>query len=265
MLHNEGKLRFGRRVLLAVAGVVLLSSSASADKGGNPNPGVVPPTSADYQTLSVQWNHWALEQPVTTDPATTNPLVDTTGIAAHNGQPVDGNVFFLGGLFAFNSGLVSQVERTITIPTGTRLFFPILNFEWDNVGVSPLLTVPQLRQLAAVGVTNLQSLYVTLDGVSLKDPTSYRVITPVFSYTLPPNNPPGSVNLYYFLTGGSFLVTGLQTPAVGDGYYVLLTPLTPGHHLLKFGGASAPAVDTAGDTAPFQLDVTYHINVVPGG
>jgi hypothetical protein len=262
MLRNAGGSQFGRNGLLAVIGVVLVSTTAIADERGNPNPGVVPPTSDEYQDLNIQWYHWALGQPVTTDPAKTNPLVDTTGIAAHNGQP-DDDVFFLGGLFALNSGLVSQVERTITIHEGTRLFFPILNFEWDNVGVSPPLTVPQLRQLAAIGVTNLQSLYVTIDGVGLKELTSYRVITPVFSYTLPANHPPKSVNLYDYLSSGSFAVTGLQKPAVSDGFYVLLKPLPIGHHLLKFGGASAPAIDTAGDTAPFQLDVTYHIHVIP--
>jgi hypothetical protein len=199
---------------------------------------------------------------VTTDPATTNPLVDTTGIAAHNGQP-DDDIFFLGGLVSINAGAVAQVERTVTIRTGTRLFFPVLNFEWDNVGVSPLLTVPQLRKLAAVGVSNVQSLYVTVDGDHLKDLTSYRVISPVFHYTLPLNNPPGSLNLIDYLTGGQLIVTGLQKPAVSDGFYVLLKPLPPGDHLIKFGGISQPAVDPMGDTSPFQLDVTYHIHVVP--
>jgi hypothetical protein len=264
MLSARNKLRPGRATILAVAGMALLSSSAIAQKGGNPNPGVIPPNS-QYKDLSVQWWRWALQQPVTpNDPATTNPLVDTTGVAAHNGQPDTGNVFFLAGLISFNSGLVAKAERTITIPTGTRLFFPILNVEEDNVGVDPPLTVDQLRALAAFNATQVTSLYVIIDGVPLNDLGSYRVISPVFDYVLPPNDPAGgSVNILYYATGGALNVTGLVAPAVGDGYYVLLTPLQPGKHTIKFGGTTQ-TLDGNGNPATFELDITYNITVKAG-
>src|SRR5262249_49531020 len=148
---------------------------------------------------------WALGQPVTTDPSTTNPLVDTTGAAADVGQPAAGNVFFLGGLISFNSGLTAQVERSITIPAGTRLFFPVLHSEWDNVGVDPPLSVEQLRALAAFNVAQVTDLFATVDGAPLGNLDAYRAISPVFDYTLPPNDVAGgSVNLLYALTGGAF-------------------------------------------------------------
>jgi hypothetical protein len=265
MLRNEAKSRAGRRVLLAVVGVVLLSSSAFAQKGGNPNPGVAPPSSGEYADLSIQWWQWVFAQPVTpNNPATTNPLVDTTGIAAHNGQPDHGNIFFLGGLLAFNSGLQASVTRSITIPTGTRLFFPILNAESDNTG-NPVtnFTVAQLRVFNTFFVSQVLSMYVTVDGVSVNNLSSYRVISPVFSYTLPPNNPPGSVNILDYLTGGFVALSGLVTPAVSDGFFVLLTPLPPGEHLIQFGGTTM-TLDQNGNPAVFSLDVTYHILVTPG-
>jgi hypothetical protein len=244
--------------------IAFSSTTAFAQKGGNPNPRVTPPDSGQYAELSAQWWQWALSQPVTNNPATTNPLVDTTGAAAHNGQPEQGNVFFLAGLISFNAGLVAQAERTITIPTGTRLFFPILNSEQDNVGVNPPLSVAELRALAAFGVNSVTSLFATIDGVPSQDLTAYRAISPVFSYTLPPNNVAGnSVNIVYAITGGAIDVTGVQKPAVADGFYLLLTPLTPGHHDLHFGGTTS-TLDANGNPATFQLDITYHITVKPG-
>lgn len=265
MNRNESRSWSGRRALLAVVGVVILSSSASAQKGGNPNPGVIPPNSGEYGDLSAQWWRWVLSQPVTPkNPSTTNPLVDTTGLAAHNGQPQDGNVFFLGGLLSFNSGLQASVTRSITIPTGTRLFFPILNSEWDNVGNPPTdFSIPQLRALAAKDASHVLTQYVKVDGVPLNNLFSYRVISPVFSYTLPPNNPPESVNITDFLTGGFVEVSGLVTPVVSDGYYVLLSPLPPGEHLIQFGG-TATVFDPDMNAFIFSLDVTYHIKVAPG-
>jgi len=261
MLRMSERLRAGRAVLLAVVGVLVLSSSALAGKGSSLNTGVVPISSGLYPNLSVEWWQWAYAQPVTpNNPATTNPLVDTTGVAAHNDQPA-GNIFFLAGLIGSNTGLVASVERTITITSDKQLFFPLLNAESDNVSSPPTnFTVAQLRQFNDFFVSQVTSLYVTLDGIPLAIPNSFRVISPVFNYTLPPNNPPGSVNLYYYLTGGSFLVTGLQTPAVGDGFYVLLQPLTPGQHLLRFGG-STQTEDQFGNPALFSLNVTYHITV----
>jgi hypothetical protein len=244
--------------------IAFSSTTAFAQKGGNANPGVIPPNSGQYADLSAQWWQWALGQPVTNNPATTNPLLDTTGVAAHNGQPQQGNVFFLAGLISLSSGLVAKAERTITIPTGTRLFFPILNSEADNVGVSPPLSVAELRVGAAFLPNSVTSLFASIDGVPLQNLSAYRAISPVFSFTLPPNNVAGnSVNLYYALTGGAINVSGTQTPAVADGFYLLLTPLTPGHHDLHFGGTTQ-ILDANGNPATFELDITYHITVTPG-
>jgi hypothetical protein len=259
-------LRFLKRLPLVVAAAAVAVSWSAPARAAKPpvviNPCVVPPGAADYPQLSAQWWQWALGQPVTTNPRTTNPLVDTTGVAAYNGQPRPNDVFFLAGLISFNSGLQASVERRITIHEGTYLFFPILNSSADNVGVSPPMTVPQLRAQAAVGANSVINLYTILDGKALAKLSSYRTISPVFAYVLPPNRPAkGSVNLYYAATSGAINVAGLQKPAVGDGYYLLVRPMTRGLHTLQFGGVTQ-TLDAAGNPAAFQLDVTYHINVV---
>ena len=109
-------------------------------------------------------------------------------MAAHNGQPNPKVVFFLCGLISFNSGLVASAERTIAIPASTQLFFPILNIEEDNVGVVPPLSIAGLRNLANFSVTQTTSLDVTNDGVPVERLDEYRVISPVFGYTLPPSS-----------------------------------------------------------------------------
>ncbi len=250
-----------RLVLSASLVLAAFAGRATAREGGNPNPQVVPP-SPEYANLSARWWQWALDQPVTPDdPETTNPLVDTTGKAARNGQPDD--VFFLCGLLAFDSGLDATAERTVTVPRGRRLFFPLLNSEQDNVGVSPPMTVAQLRKAAALGATQVTSLFATIDGVELQDLSSYRVISPVFSYKLPANQAAaGRESIVHYLTGGAVTITGVQKPAVGDGFYLLLKPLNPGRHTIHFGGTSE-TTDGDGNPAAFRLDITYHITVPP--
>ena len=94
-----------------------LVTAASAKK--NKNPGVLPPQSSPhgktYGEWGAAWWEWAASIP-----ADSNPLLDQTGESCHEGQ--SGKVFFLAGTFG-ETGVV----RECTIPTGTALFFPIVN------------------------------------------------------------------------------------------------------------------------------------------
>ena len=49
-------------------------------------------------------------------------------------------------------------------------------------------------------------------------------------------------------------------PAIDDGFYVMLKPLSVGPHTLHFMGASAgcPLIGS-----PFSVDVTYDLTIVP--
>ena len=48
---------------------------------------------------------------------------------------------------------------------------------------------------------------------------------------------------------------GIYAPAMTDGYWVMLAPLSPGQHTLEFGG-------TVGSPVNFTLDITYNLTVV---
>jgi hypothetical protein len=206
--------------------------------------GPAPAARADkYGQLTAEWWQWVYKQPVAT-----NPLFDLTGDRAANGQENGsgpaGKYFFLAGVFNV-SGIA---DRTITVPAGQALFFPVINTEWDNVGVAAkTYKVPQLRALAAGGIDAVLETHATLNGMPLQ---IVRITSPVFSYWLPPTD-----NIYEFFgvtnPDGS-PVTGTIKPAYADGYWVEIPPLPRGGpYLLNFGG-SAPG---------FTLDITYHITI----
>jgi hypothetical protein len=248
----------GRRGWVIALALVAGAGSAfetMAGGPGNPNPGVtVAPESGQYAKLSAEWWRWAFAQPTTTSPLF--HATDPTGALAANGQPTRGNVFFLGGLVSLNSGLEATAERTVVIPTGTRLFFPILNSEADfPTSATGATTVQGLRAEAAFFADQVITLHATLDGKRLRDLTAYRAASPEFGYTLPDRD--------NFLQFFGVDIAGTVSPAVGDGYYLLLEPLTRGRHTLTFGGTTH-TLDANNNPVVFSLDITYHVTVVPG-
>jgi hypothetical protein len=210
-------------LVIVVAAIVAPATAAFAlDNGVRQDGG------GKYAQLTAQWWQWILEQP-----AAGNPNLDETGADAGSGQPAR-DVFFLAGTFG------GPADRAFTVPADTALFFPLVN----NAGIAPQPApqpkagqnqVPQLRVLlAAPFIDAVTELHVTLDGVSLLD-TAARVKSPVFKFTVPANG---------LLDPGAY--TG-----VSDGYWVYLAPLSPGTHILNFGGTSDG----------FAVDITDTITV----
>jgi hypothetical protein len=212
---------------------------------GANNPGALPPQShpfgATYGEWAARWWQWAYKQPVST-----NPLFDQTGAAIANGQ--SGKVWFLAGVI----NVSGTADRTGTIPAGKALFFPILNFEADNLcpPIVPPLDVAGLRALATASLAGA-TLEADVDGRMIQDPQQYHETSPVFSVTFPNNN------VFQFfgcnVPAGTY---SLPDGFVDEGYYLMLAPLSAGQHTIHFH-ASVPAVS-------FTLDITYHITVVGG-
>lgn len=235
--------------------MVLAPMVAHADE--NPNPSVLPPDSKPYGLTygewSAKWWQWAYSIPLSE-----NPLVDETGANAANGQ--SGPVWFLAGKFCITpcgSPEVATANRVVNVPAGKALFFPILNTEWDNLGVEPPLSEKELRDIIEAQMDSGENMVAEVDGVPIKDlesalTTPYRVISPVFTYRIPSDN-------IYKLFGINLPAQDVPG-AVGDGVYLMLAPLPVGQHKIHFKG-DFPI------TAPygaFALDITYTINVVPG-
>jgi hypothetical protein len=139
------------------------------------------------------------------------------------------------------------VNRTCTIPSGKALFFPVLNIE-NSLLEDPGKTIAQLRQFPESAMDGAAKLSVVVDRHSISNvQRDFRVQSPTFEFTLPADN------LLTAIGEGPF-VAGVYSPAVDDGYYVMLQPLPLGDHKIRFQG-SVPAFG-------FSLDITYHITVV---
>jgi len=137
------------------------------------------------------------------------------------------------------------------VPVGKALLVPLINSWADNVCNQPLLSVDALRDIAAGGVTPAADLHASIDGHALQSLESYRAVSPIFSYTLPPS--PDNLIAAAFgvsLPGPCWPSLDVR-PAVADGFYIMLRPLSAGLHVINFGG-SGPAIG---------LDLTYTLTV----
>ena len=150
-----------------------------------------------------------------------------------------GPVFFLGGKACASNDTTcnaSKAVRNCTIPAGKGIFFPIVNSEDSDAeeasfGTTPLPTINQLRQIVEGGTNSAAGLEVDLDGKSIKDlATAFRVTSVDFEYTAPANNELEAL--------GENVPAGTYSPAVDDGIYVMLKPLSPGAHLLHLRAPS---------------------------
>ena len=194
------------------------------------NHDIAPPNSEpygkSYGEWSARWWQWVYSLP-----AAENPVSDTTGEFADEGQ--DGPVWFLAGNFG------GTTVRDVFVPEGKSLFFPILNQNWVTFPTDPILTIPELRAIIRPFMDNA-SLACSIDGKAVKHLSLYREDSAVFTTTVPDGN----------LLG---LPAGDYAPCVDNGYYLMLDPLKPGQHTIHFTGINADA--------SFALDVTYHLTV----
>jgi hypothetical protein len=191
-----------------------------------------------YDELAAGWTEW-----ISSIPNASSPLFDTDGSYAAVGQ--GGHVWFLAGNAAGGS-----ITRTITVPAGKALFFPILNYFWVNtpeLGDNPWshTQADYARSVLAGYMDTAQNLVLQIDGRTI--PHVYELLrasSTVGTCMLPP---PGD-NIWGANPG--------MHPCVADGFWALLAPMSIGKHTIHFGG------ELPGDPA-FVLDVTYKLNVVP--
>jgi hypothetical protein len=211
--------------LLAILGAAAALNPLWADNGKRED------GEGKYAQWTAQWWQWVYSLPVSE-----NPLFDETGALADTAQP-NKDAFFLAGVISQSN----TASRSITIPQGTPLFGPVINFENDNVGRPNPMTVPELRAGAAA-VEDTAEYSLELDGVARPDLIS-RIKSPVFEYTLPDED-----NIYQFF---GLDVTGTVRPAVSDGFWFYIPPLPVGTHTLTFSGT----------TPGFALEIEYTITV----
>jgi hypothetical protein len=218
------------RAAIGLTAVLVLASAGTA-AAARAKPVVHPPQAsthgATYGEWAARWWQWALGAPVAT-----NPVLDSTGEDCAVGQ--SGHVWFLAGTFG------GTVERTCTIPVGTSLFFPVVNFA--SIATEPDETEELVhgKVTARANSVDTSLLVAEVDGSAIANLDAYRAHSPTFYVTLPDGN----------LFGAP---AGTYGPAAADGFWLMLAPLPPGTHTVHFGG-----VLPNGTT----VDATYTLQVV---
>ena len=227
--------------------VVATLSPGTASSAWAGNPGVLPPQSHPYGKTYGEWSaeHWKWTYSL---PADHHPLTDTADVSAGQSGPV----WFLGGTFApttdLDGNLIGIADRHVTIPAGKALFFPIIDAE-ASLAEGNGTTETDFREFANFFVDHAVNLSCTIDGQPLANLPAYRVESPLFTFgPLPGNN----------LLG---LPTGTTSPAVSDGYFVMLAPLSSGQHTIHIAGAFVFTEEADGFDFSFTLDITYHVTV----
>jgi len=240
--------------LIKAAGALALvwtitANLALAGGGNRGNPGIAPPQSSphgqSYGQWGDQWWQWGFSFP-----ADINPLLDQTGQNAALGQ--SGEVWFLAGTTG------GSAERTVTVPPGKALFFPIVNNLWINVptlGDNPWSPEQEAfaRAYIALAIDDMTKVTCTIDGKAVQNLDAYRCQTPpgeAFMTYIPENDIWGLVGLT--TVDGGIFQPGTYGPSVQDGIYLMLPPLPAGLHEIQFSAAGLHG---------WGLDVTYHLTV----
>lgn len=179
-----------------------------------PADGVLPQASSAAQAatpeLAARWWQWAMASP-----RALSPVADRTGERCAVGQ--SGNIWFLAG--SFNG---SPIQRRCVVPAGKMLFFPIINMVRFAPAKGNKLSCAKAKAEAALNNDTAIDLFATLDGQPMAANLKQHRIS--------------SSKCFNVFAHADWSGTYNSYPSATDGYWLLLKPLPPGRHLLKFGG-----------------------------
>ena len=153
-----------------------------------------------------------------------SPVSDRKGTRCHLRQ--EGAVWFLAG--TYGSG---RTIRTCTVPADRYLFFPMINYVVFPASAMSL-SCEQAKKEAAAATAEVSSLVLEVDGKLFRNLEVHRQATRV------------CFDLAAQAGGG-------MAPSAGNGYYIMLRPLSRGTHTLNFGGR----------LPEFSQAVTYTLHV----
>lgn len=141
-----------------------------------------------------------------------SPVADRTGELC--GEKQKGPVWFLAGTYG-----TQRTLRNCRVPSGKYLFFPLINYV-----VMPSqdrsMTCASAMETARRITDDPAALILEVDGVRVSNLATARQATKKC-----------------FDMGALTEARYKIFPSAANGYYVMLKPLSPGTHVLNFGGA----------------------------
>lgn len=194
-------------ILFAVACISLASATGAQQRI------TVPPHQAVADLSQADWSR-AWWQWAGSFDAADSPVADRSGRNCHLKQ--DGPVWFLAGTYG-----TARTVRTCTVPSGKYLFFPLINYVVmpGSKEASCSVCCPRFTQTAKAITDEPSSLILDVDGRRVEQLASYRQAT-----------------RECFDMGARAQPRYRIFPSAANGYYVMLQPLSPGKHVLNFGG-----------------------------
>jgi|SRR5215831_2608324 len=169
------------------------------------------PFGRSWEEWTAKWWQWFLTIPIIEHPA-----YDKTGEKAGINQ-FDPNVWFIAGTTG------GKAERAIFIPPGKAILFPVINVTTSYSENPSLKTIADLELFVNDQMNDIARKEVIIDGEQILVSEMYRVKSPEFQFSFPPDN-------IYGVQAG-------QTTGVGEGYWIFLRVLSPGKHTIKTAGA----------------------------
>jgi hypothetical protein len=221
-------------IALAASLTLLIVAPAQA-RSKNPNPGIVPHQARyhglTYAQWQARWQQWGLSIPANPH----HPFFPGGNVL----QGQTDHVWFLAGVVG------STEVRSITIPAGTALFFPVVNVECSTVEAPPFHgdSRESLSRCANGHINHTSGLAATIDERPVKRLDSYRGESPLFTFGPLPD--PNVIKV----------PAGTVAHSVDVGIYLLLEPLSVGKHTIHFAGTF--------DEFGVSINTTYHITVAP--
>lgn len=225
-------------ILVAMLSVTLAAVTNDA-YAGNGKPGVLPPH-AGFRGMS--YGEWARSW---WQALFAIPVVD------------DDHPYISGGAFEGEKGVMylaavvgAPATVDVMIPAGTPLFVPVINAECSVIEPDPFHGEDEtsLRACANGHIDNTSGRSAELDGKPVQNLDAYRVQSPLFEFGPLPEN-----NLLAFF--GLDAPAGAVSPSVDAGVYLLIKPLSVGHHVLR--------IRATFDDLGASIDTTFNLTVVP--
>jgi len=213
-------------------------------RGDNPNPMLYRKDARPFGRSIERWSEllWSY---IYAQPFDRNPFFDATGELC--GESQDGPVWFLPSVPG--SALGTNVARSCTIPRGTAILQQLSSILNDYPCPDPSFHPAPGQSLYDFLIEQILPIFddysgldVSLDGVDIVDPLSYRFT---------------SDDLFHFRGDPSMVqfdscVTGRRQPGVSDGFFLMFKPMAPGPHTILIQGHDMEGV---------PVTVTQHLTI----